>query len=114
MLAMIVPCALLTSCPACFLNLLDVPEVLCLLIGFLLNARELQDQGKKVIIRGIEKLSTIVLLRILALLRKPMLIQHRMNLVQEEAAYVARALSEAGCKILSSPGSAIICFLVGM
>ena len=77
-------------------------------------ARELQDQGKKLITRGIEKLSTIVLLRILGLLRKPMLIQHRMNLVQEKAAYVARALSAAGCKILSSPGSAIICFPVGM
>ncbi len=79
-----------------------------------LFARELQDQGKKLIIRGIEKLSTIVLLRILGLLRKPMLIQHRMNLVQEKAAYAARALSAAGCKILSSPGSAIICFPVGM
>ncbi len=79
-----------------------------------LFARELQDQGKKLIIRGIEKLSTIVLLRILGLLRKPMLVQYRMNLVQEKAAYVARALSAAGCKILSSPGSAIICFPVGM
>ena len=76
-------------------------------------AGELKTQGKKLINGKIEKLSTIILLRILGLLRKPMLIQHRMNLVQEKAAYVARALSAAGCKILSSPGSAIICFPVG-
>lgn len=76
-------------------------------------ANELQRQGEKLINGKIEKLSTIILLRILGLLRKPMFIQHRMNLVQEKSAYVARALSEAGYKILSSPKSAIICFPVG-
>lgn len=76
-------------------------------------ASELQVQGEKLINNKIEKLSTIILLRILSLLRKPMLIQQRMSLVNEKAAYVASALSAAGCKILSSPGSAIICFPVG-
>lgn len=76
-------------------------------------ANELQRRGELLNNGKTEKLSTIILLRILGLLKKPMLIQHRMNLVQEKAAYVARALSEAGCKILSSPKSPIICFPVG-
>ncbi len=76
-------------------------------------ARESQTQGKKLTNSKIKKLSTIILLRILGLLGKPMLIQHRMGLVQEKAVYVARALDAAGCSILSSPGSAIICFPVG-
>ncbi|KAI9695781.1 MAG: hypothetical protein M1836_006047 [Candelina mexicana] len=76
-------------------------------------AGELETQGKRLVNSKIEKLSTIILLRILSLLRKPMFIQHRMGLVQEKAAYVAKALSAAGCTILSSPGSAIICFPVG-
>ncbi|KAI9715084.1 MAG: hypothetical protein M1812_006202 [Candelaria pacifica] len=76
-------------------------------------AGELQTQGKSLINSKIEKLSTVILLRILSLLKKPMFIQHRMGLVREKAEYVARALSAAGCTILSSPGSAIICFPVG-
>ncbi|KAI4199277.1 MAG: hypothetical protein LQ350_004737 [Teloschistes chrysophthalmus] len=76
-------------------------------------AAELRRQGEILTTRGIEKLSTIVLLRILGLLRKPLFIQHRMRLVQEKAGYVARALTAAGCKVLSSTGSAIICFPVG-
>lgn len=76
-------------------------------------AKELQRQGEKLINGKLEKLSTIILLRILGLLRKPMFIRHRMSLLQEKAAYVTGALSEAGCNILSSPKSAIICFPVG-
>lgn len=76
-------------------------------------AVELRRQGEVLTNRGIEKLSTIVLLRILGLLRKPLFIQHRMRLVREKAGYVARALTAAGCKVLSSTGSAIICFPVG-
>ena len=77
-------------------------------------ASELRSQGKRLVDGDHEKLSTIIHLRILGLLRKPMLIQHRMSLVQQKSAYVAKALTDAGCKILSSPGSAIICFPVGM
>lgn len=76
-------------------------------------AAELHRQGKVLTSSGVEKLSTIVFLRILGLLRKPLFIQHRMRLVQEKAGYVARALTAAGCKVLSSTGSAIICFPVG-
>ncbi|KAL9590199.1 MAG: hypothetical protein Q9203_001011 [Teloschistes exilis] len=76
-------------------------------------ALELRRQGEVLTTRGIEKLSTIVLLRILGLLRKPLFIQHRMRLVKEKAGYVARALTAAGCKVLSSTGSAIVCFPVG-
>ena len=76
-------------------------------------ARELNKQRQKVIHRGVEKLSTIGLLRTLSLLRKPMLIQHRMELLRDKATYVAEALKSAGCKVLSYPGSAIICFPVG-
>ena len=77
-------------------------------------AAELDRQGEILTTRGIERLSTIVLLRILGLLRKPLLIQERMGLVHEKAKYVAGALTAAGCKVLSSAGSAIICFPVGM
>ena len=76
-------------------------------------ATELLKQGEVLDARGVEKLSTIVLLRILGLLRKPLLIRHRMCMVREKAEYVARALKGAGCRVLSSPGSAIVCFSVG-
>lgn len=76
-------------------------------------ATELRKQGEARDVRGVETLSTIVLLRILGLLRKPLLIKHRMCMVREKAEYVARALKGAGCRVLSSPGSAVICFSVG-
>lgn len=76
-------------------------------------ATELKKQGEALDARGVEKLSTIVLLRILGLLRKPLLIRHRMRTLREKAEYVARALKGAGCRVLSSPGSAIVCFSVG-
>ena len=78
-----------------------------------LFAKELRSQGKRLVEDNTEKLSTIINVRTLGLLRKPMLIQHRMSLVQEKSAYVAEVLTSAGCKVLSSPGSAIICFPVG-
>lgn len=78
-----------------------------------LFAPELQKQGKELELRGVETLSSIVLLRILGLLRKPLLIQHRMHLVHQKANYVAQELKKAGCRILSAPGSAIVCFSVG-
>jgi 7-keto-8-aminopelargonate synthetase-like enzyme len=61
----------------------------------------------------VEPLSTIVMLRILSLLSKPLLVEHRMATLKKKAAYVAGVLSHAGCTILSSLGSAIICFPVG-
>jgi serine palmitoyltransferase len=76
-------------------------------------ANELRNQGDALEARGVETLSTIVLLRILGLLRKPLLIRHRMRMVREKAEYVAQALRSAGCRVLSSPGSAVICFPVG-
>lgn len=76
-------------------------------------ATELLKQGEALDARGVETLSTIVLLRILGLLRKPLLIRHRMRMLREKAEYVLRALKGAGCRVLSSPGSAIICFSVG-
>lgn len=76
-------------------------------------AKELLKQGEALEARGVETLSTIVLLRILNLLRKPLLIQHRMRMLREKGEYVARALQGAGCRVLSSPGSAIICFSIG-
>jgi len=82
-------------------------------LGNGLFAAELREQGKAIDARGVETLSTIVLLRILGLLRKPLLIQHRMRMVRDKAEYVAQALVAAGLCVLSSPGSAIICFPVG-
>jgi serine palmitoyltransferase len=76
-------------------------------------AAELQKQGAELDIRGVETLSTIVLLRILGLLQKPLLIAYRMRVLREKTEYVAEALKRAGCRVLSSPGSAIICFPVG-
>ncbi|MCJ1397575.1 hypothetical protein MMC11_000769 [Xylographa trunciseda] len=60
-----------------------------------------------------EPLSAIVILRVLDILRRPLLIQHRMKLLREKASYVSGKLAEAGFKILSSPGSSTICFPVG-
>ena len=76
-------------------------------------ATELLKQDEALDARGVETLSTIVLLRTLGLLRKPLLIRYRMRMVREKAGYVARALQGAGCRVLSSPGSAVICFSVG-
>lgn len=86
----------------------------CVLANGSLFAHELRAQGEKLEEGRMEKLSTIILLRISGLLRKPMLIQERMKLLHEKATYVAKELTRAGCKILSSPGSAIICLPVGV
>lgn len=76
-------------------------------------ARELERQGRLLQEQNVETLSTVVLVRILSILRKPLLIESRMRQISSKSTYVARKLSEAGCRILSSPGSAIICFPVG-
>lgn len=76
-------------------------------------AEELGRQRESFEQNGVEGLSTIVLLRVLSLLRTPQLIQHRMRLLRTKAVYVANELSKAGCKVISSPGSAVICFPVG-
>ena len=77
-------------------------------------ADELRLEGQKLEENKVEKLSTIILLRISGLLRKSMLIQERMSSLREKATYVASELTRAGCRILSSPGSAIICLPVGV
>lgn len=76
-------------------------------------ASQLAAEGKVIAARGSERLSTAVLVRVLSLLRKPRLIRDRMNQVRRKTTYAARMLARSGCKILSSPGSPIICFPVG-
>ncbi|KAL4870553.1 hypothetical protein BDV12DRAFT_165811 [Aspergillus spectabilis] len=76
-------------------------------------ATELRKQGAARDARGVETLSTVVLLRILNLLRKPSLIRHRMRMIREKAEYVAEGLRKAGLQVLSSPGAAIVVFPVG-
>lgn len=58
-------------------------------------------------------IASIVLVRVLQLLRKTNLIRHRMELLKHKSFYVARRLASAGCKILGSPGSPNVCFPVG-
>lgn len=74
---------------------------------------ELRRQDEQLASRGAESLSTVGLLRLLSLIRKPALVAHRMRLLREKADYVAQALRSAGCCVLASPGSAAICFPVG-
>lgn len=76
-------------------------------------AEELHRQDDTIQQSGVETLPTIVLIRIISLLRKPLLIKHRMRLIYTKAVYVAQELSRMGCAVLSSPGSAIVCFFVG-
>ncbi|EAS35853.2 uncharacterized protein CIMG_01207 [Coccidioides immitis RS] len=76
-------------------------------------AEELRKQGETLKERGVETLSTVVLLRILNLLSKPKLIRHRMCLLRKKSEYISRALGNAGFRILSTPGSPIVCFPVG-
>ncbi|KAI9817369.1 MAG: hypothetical protein M1832_004676 [Thelocarpon impressellum] len=76
-------------------------------------AEALERQGDLLEETGVETLATPVILRVLSILRKPSLIRQRMRAVREKAVYVSKVLMDAGCKILSSPGSAIICFPVG-
>lgn len=108
----------------CPMNAIDVMSVMfsksvgctggCVLANGSLLADELRRQGETLEHNKVEKLSTITLLRISSLLRKPMLIEERMRSLREKATYVARELSRAGCKMLSSPSSAIICLPVGV
>ena len=60
-----------------------------------------------------EPLSVSVVLRVLDILRRPFLIQYRRRILRKRSAFVAKKLSEAGLKILSSSGSSTICFPVG-
>lgn len=72
-------------------------------------SKELEEQGQYIP----RSLSSIVMLRVISLLRKPLLIRHRMKLSHCKATYVADVLAQAGCQVLSSPGCPIICFPVG-
>lgn len=76
-------------------------------------ATQLAVEGLTIAKYGSEKLSTAVIVRVLGLLRKPQLIRRRMAALQSKATYAAHMLSKAGCKVLSSPGSPIVCFPVG-
>ena len=76
-------------------------------------ASQLRVQEAKGIDAKTEKLSTIILLRVLGVLKKPKLVQHRMKLLREKAEYVANELRAAGCRVSSSQGSPSICFPIG-
>ncbi|KAL4954542.1 a-oxoamine synthase fum8 [Aspergillus filifer] len=76
-------------------------------------ATELRKQAAARDARGVETLSTVVLLRILNLLRKPLLIKYRMRMIREKARYVAEGLRKSGLQVLSSPGAAIVVFPAG-
>ncbi|KAL4941781.1 hypothetical protein BDV06DRAFT_222768 [Aspergillus oleicola] len=76
-------------------------------------ATELRKQAAARDARGVETLSTVVLLRIFNLLRKPLLIKHRMRMIREKAEYVAEGLRKSGLQVLSSPGAAIVVFPAG-
>ncbi|KAF5962770.1 Fum8p [Fusarium bulbicola] len=69
--------------------------------------RTLQHQNEA------ETLSTVVLVRILSLINKPKFIQERMTTLERKASFVADCLAQAGCDILSSYGSPVVCFPVG-
>lgn len=73
----------------------------------------LAQQGREAYERGHEQLSTIVLVRLLNILRKPKLIQHRCQTIRKKGLYAASVLERAGFRVLSFPGSPIICFSVG-
>ncbi|KAF5711980.1 fumonisin biosynthetic aminotransferase Fum8 [Fusarium globosum] len=62
---------------------------------------------------GAETLSTVALVRILSLINKPKFIQDRMTTLERKASFVADCLAQAGCGILSSRGSPVVCFPVG-
>lgn len=76
-------------------------------------ARELRAQGELLAARGAESLSTVLLLRFLSIINKPLLVQERMRLMSEKAKYTSDKLKEAGFRVVSSPGSPVVCFPVG-
>ena len=78
-----------------------------------IHADALRKQSQTLDSRGTESLSTVVLLRFLSILMKPNLVEERMRIVLEKSTYVAAKLKEAGLRVLSAPGSPMICFPVG-
>jgi serine palmitoyltransferase len=76
-------------------------------------ASQLTVEGKVISTCGSERLFTAVLIRVLSVLREPLLISERMLQVRVKTTYAVTMLNKAVCKILSSPGSPIICFPVG-
>nr|AAG27130.3 Fum8p [[Gibberella] fujikuroi var. moniliformis]ADQ38989.1 FUM8p [[Gibberella] fujikuroi var. moniliformis]ADQ38994.1 FUM8p [[Gibberella] fujikuroi var. moniliformis]ADQ38995.1 FUM8p [[Gibberella] fujikuroi var. moniliformis]ADQ38996.1 FUM8p [[Gibberella] fujikuroi var. moniliformis] len=90
---------------------------LCCIGGFVsangVYAAELERQRTLQHQNGAETLSTAVLVRILSLINKPKLIKERMTALGRKASFVADCLAQAGCDILSSYGSPVVCFPVG-
>lgn len=76
-------------------------------------ASHLDQQGQEVYGRGSEQLSTAVLVRLLDILCKPALISWRCAMIRNKGLYAARLLDKAGFRVLSFPGSPVICFSVG-
>jgi serine palmitoyltransferase len=78
-----------------------------------IHADALRKQGQALSLQGVESLSTVVLLRFLSILMKPKLVEERMQIVLEKSNHVAAKLKEASFRVLSAPGSPMICFPVG-
>ncbi|PNP80106.1 Fum8p [Fusarium nygamai] len=89
----------------------------CCIGGFVsangVYAAELERQRTLQHQNGAETLSTVALVRILSLINKPKFIQERMTALGRKASFVADCLAQAGCDILSSYGSPVVCFPVG-
>lgn len=77
------------------------------------NANALRAQGEMIYSKGVESLSSVVLLRFLSILMKTKLVEERMRIVLEKSEYVADRLREAGLRVLAAQGSPMICFPVG-
>ncbi|KAF5978120.1 fumonisin biosynthetic aminotransferase Fum8 [Fusarium coicis] len=90
---------------------------LCCIGGFVsangIYAAELERQRTAQHQNGAETLSTVSLVRVLSLINKPKFIQERMTALGRKASFVADCLAQAGCDILSSHGSPVVCFPVG-
>ena len=78
-----------------------------------IHAEALRAHGQTLASQGVESLSTVVLLRFLSILMKTKLVEERMRIGLEKSEYVANKLKEAGLRVLSAPGSPMICFPVG-
>lgn len=76
-------------------------------------APELNRQEAKMRENGAETLSTVALVRVWSLISKPLFIKERMKVLRIKSSFVWQSLTQAGCKMMSPPGSSIVCFPVG-
>lgn len=76
-------------------------------------APELEKQEAIMRENGAETLSTVALVRAWSLISKPFFIKDRMEILRSKSTFVWEKLTEAGCHVMSPPGSSIVCFPVG-